>query len=130
MWRKASGTVFARGFVRGLHMNRRDFFKGALAIMAAPLLSLLPEREKVPDLTDASNDLPKLRLVCGEPSPSADWVQTHSRYDEVAEWTFLVPSEAETARFVGGEPPYMVLRMKDGSQQKSWPLPVQKEAGK
>ena len=27
-------------------MLRRDFFKGALAIVAAPLLSLLPEREK------------------------------------------------------------------------------------
>ena len=54
-------------------MLRRDFFKGALAIMAAPLLSLLPE--SAPDLTDASNDLPKIKETIGgewDEGPSCD----------------------------------------------------------
>ena len=105
-------------------MTRRDALNLAIAGAISPLLSLLPEREGFV----GENVALRPRLVCGEYPSNADWQRPTYPHGDEAEYTFLVPAGAETARFVVAHDPYVLCDMSDGSQRKVWPLPVQKEA--
>ena len=107
-----------------MNPSRRDFFKGALAIIAAPLLSLLPERKK--ELSVLPGDIWRrgnwfYYVMATDPGRDAH-VRRHCSPDGgyLEEWHGVSDKLVRNSWLRN----YAVLVKRRG------PLPVQKEAGK